>query len=172
MLFFWSWNAPELIWDDSSKNVKFRIFSKFSSFFRHISWPVQVFPASNWAHIDSAQSFKIVFNTLLRISWSVRYIYQKYGVKGSKSCTSAGTPKSAEGAAVRKIKESASHHFVWKSLIFALKCCFFGLGTVQGWSGIISEKTSKIQIFIKILTFFVTHFLNIPSLPVVQSSSY
>ena len=37
-------------------------------------------------------------------------IYHKYGVKGSKLRTSAGTPKSAEGAAVEKVKESASHH--------------------------------------------------------------
>ena len=36
-------------------------------------------------------------------------IYQKYGVKGSKSRTSAGTPKSAEGATERKVRESASH---------------------------------------------------------------
>ena len=33
----------------------------------------------------------------------------KAHAKGSKTCISAGTPKSAEGAAVRKVKESASH---------------------------------------------------------------
>ena len=94
-MFFWSSNAPELIWNHSPKNVKFRIFIKISSFFRHISWPEQVFPSCNWAHIDSAQSFKIVFNKRLRICQSVKYFYQKYRVKGSKLCTSAGTPKAS-----------------------------------------------------------------------------
>ena len=36
-------------------------------------------------------------------------IYQKYGAKGSKNRTSAGTPKSAEGAAEGMVRESASY---------------------------------------------------------------
>ena len=59
----------------------------------HISWPGGLFPSSNWAHTWSSQSSNIVLKQCLRISWSVKYFCQKYGVKGSKLCTSAGTPR-------------------------------------------------------------------------------
>ena len=45
-------------------------------------------------------------------------IYQRYAAKGSKKRTSAGTPKSAEGAAEGKVRESASHHFLFKNHCF------------------------------------------------------
>ena len=92
------------------KRQKFKFSSKFWYFVCHISSPTQVFPSSNRAHTQPTQSSNIVLGWCLRISWFMGSIYQKYVVKGSKSCTSAGTPKSAEGAAVRKVKESVSHH--------------------------------------------------------------
>ena len=91
---------------------KFSFSSKFGLFLWHISCPGRLFPCSNRAHIKPAQSSNIVLKSCLRISWFMGSIYQKYGAKGSKKCISAGTPKSAEGAAVRKVKESASHHFI------------------------------------------------------------
>ena len=113
MLFFWSWNDSGLIWDHFWKIVKNSNFHQnFDIFWWHISSPSQVFPWSNRAHIKPAQSSNIVLDTRLRISWFMGSIYQKYGAKGSKKCNSAGTPKSAEGAAVRKVKESALHHFI------------------------------------------------------------
>ena len=65
----------------------------FHQFVSHISWPVRVFPWPNRAHIKYALSSNIVLKRLLRISWSVKYFCQKYWVKGSKSCNSAGTPR-------------------------------------------------------------------------------
>ena len=94
------------------KRRKFKFSSKFWHFLWHISCLNQDFPWSNRAHIKRAQSSNIVLGVHLRISWFMGSIYQKYGAKGSKPRTSAGTPKSAEGAAERKVKESASHHFI------------------------------------------------------------
>ena len=85
----------------SQKMSNFEFFIKIFTFCRHISWPEQVFPSSNWVPIEPDQSSKIVFKPRLRISWSVKYIYQKYGVKGSKSCTSAGRPKTSRRPAER-----------------------------------------------------------------------
>ena len=93
MLFFWSWNASRFIRDDSWKNVKKSNFIKILTFFHHISCPGRVFPWSNGAHIKPAQSSNIVSKFLLRICWYMKYIYQKYWVKGSKQCISAGTPE-------------------------------------------------------------------------------
>ena len=94
------------------KHRKFKFSSKFCHFLWHISCPDGLFPWFNRAHIKPAQSSNIVLDNRLRISWFMDSIYQKCVVKGSKLRTSAGTPKSAEGAAVRKVKESASHHFI------------------------------------------------------------
>ena len=78
----------------SSENRQiFKFSSKFWHFLWHISWPERVFPWSNRAHIKQAPSSNIVLKRLLRISWSVKYFCQKYWVKGSKSCNSAGTPR-------------------------------------------------------------------------------
>ena len=94
MMFFWSKNGSGLIRDDVRKNINFWIFHQiFWHFFRHISWSFRVFPWSNRAHIKPAQSSNIVLKKLLRIYQSVKYIYQKYEAKGSKSQTSAGTPR-------------------------------------------------------------------------------
>ena len=113
MLFFWSWDGSGLLWDHFWKNVKNSNFHRnFDIFWWHVSFPSQVFPWSNRTHTQATQSSNIVLELLLGISWFMSSIYQKYGAKGSKKCTSAGTSKSAEGAAVRKVKESASHHFI------------------------------------------------------------
>ena len=94
------------------KRRKSKISSKFWHFLWHISCPEGLFPWSNRAHIKPAQSSNVVWDISPGISWIMGSIYQKYGFKGSESRTSAGTPKSAEGAAVGKVKESASHHFI------------------------------------------------------------
>ena len=75
------------------KTSNFQKLLNFWYFLRHISWPNQVFPWSDWAHIKQAPSSNIVLKHCLRISWSVKYFCQKYWVKGSKSCNSAGTPR-------------------------------------------------------------------------------
>ena len=79
----WSWSG--IIFEKSSN---FQIFIIFSTFFWHISSPSPVFPWSNWAHIEPAQSSNIVFKVLLGICQSVKYFYQKYLVKESKLRTS------------------------------------------------------------------------------------
>ena len=73
----------------------FMIFIIFFIFLGHISSPSPVFPWSSWAHIKAAQSSNIFLKVLLGICQSVKYFYQKYMVKGSKLCTSAGRPKTS-----------------------------------------------------------------------------
>ena len=107
-----------------------------------IFWAEQVFPWSDWAHIEQAPSSNRVLTLCLRISWSVKYFYQKYWVKASKSCTSAGTPRINRrpiqwwrwGRVLRTI------FFIWKSSFFVSNCCFFDLEMVPGWSGIVLKK--------------------------------
>ena len=70
-------------------------------------------------------------------------IYQKYGVKGSKSCTSAGTPKSAEGAAERKVRESASHHLFKNQSFLHENCVFLVLERFQVDLGSFLKKRQK-----------------------------
>ena len=77
----------------SKKRQIFKISSKFWHFFRHISWPDQVFPWSNWAHIKAAQSSNIVLKHCLRIYWFIKYFSKKHCVKEQKNHTSAGSPR-------------------------------------------------------------------------------
>ena len=72
-------------------------------------------------------------------------IYQKYGAKGLKNRTSAGTPKSAEGAAVGKVKESASHHLFKNQCIFALKLRFLFLERFRVDLGSFLKKGQKFK---------------------------
>ena len=58
------------------------------------------------------------------------------------------------GVVPRTLTEAREREFfIWKSSIFVLKCCFFGLGTLSGWSRVVFRKSSNFQIFVKIFTF-------------------
>ena len=109
-------------WLDSVKIKIFIIFIIFCTFLWHISSPSPVFPWSNWAHIEPAQSSNIVFKVLLRICQSVKYFYQKYMVKGSKLRTSAGRPKTsrrpADGWSWTKVLRTMSTS-IWKIQLFS-----------------------------------------------------
>ena len=85
-----------------SDKPKFHIFGNFfHHFLWHISFPARVFPWFIWADIKPKQSSNKVFKLFLRLSWSVKYIYQKYRVKGCKKCNSAGSPKTSQRPAER-----------------------------------------------------------------------
>ena len=157
------------------KTSNFQKSSEFWHFLWHISWPEQVFPWSDWAHIKQAPSSNIVLMLCLRISWSVKYFYQKYWVKGSENRTSAGTPRISRrpvqwwrwGRVLR-----TTSIFDFKIIVFCVEMLFFwsGNGSRSIWDH--PQRTVKISKTIKILTFFVTHFLTAPGLPVVRLSSY
>ena len=90
---FWFWNASGLIWGHLQKIDDFLEFSPNFDILCDSSWPVRVFPWSDWAHIKQAPSSNIVLMLCLRLSWSVEYFCHKSWVKGSKNCTSARTPR-------------------------------------------------------------------------------
>ena len=133
---FLHWNAVFLVLERTrvdlgsflKRRQKFNFSSKFWYFWLHIFSTAQGFLSSNRPHIKPAQSSSIVWESCTGVSQFIKYFYQKYGVKESKSCTSAGTPKSAEGAAVRKVKESASHHLFKNQWILHENAVFLVLG--------------------------------------------
>ena len=80
----------------------FTIFIIFSTFLWHISSPDQGFPWSIQADTWPGQSSNIILKKCLRICQTNKYFYQKYWVKVSKSCNSAGTPKISRRLAQRQ----------------------------------------------------------------------
>ena len=77
--------------------------------------------------------------------------------KGRKNAIARGPPKSAEGRSRGKGKGECFAPFYLKIIVFCVKILFFGLETLPGWSGMILEKTSKIQISLKISHFIGNH---------------
>ena len=107
------------------KTSNFQKSSKIWHFLWHISWPVRVFPWSDWAHIKQAPSSNIVLKQCLRISWSVKYFCQKYWVKGSKSCNSAGTPRISRRPVQRWRWGRVLRTIYLKIIDFCVKMLFF-----------------------------------------------
>ena len=96
------------------------------------------------------------------------------GSKGQNHALARGPPESAEG---RSSDEDEGECFA--PLIFCLKFIDFCVKMLFFWSRNGSrliwdhpQKNIKFSKIIKILTFFVTHFLTVPGLPVVRLSSY
>ena len=140
-------------------------------FFSHISCPGQGFPWSDRAETWSTQSSKIVFKVFLRIYWSVKFICYKYGVKGSKTQTSAGTPEvSRRPVQMQRWRRVLRTIFCLNNHQFSSKITIFWSGNA---SNLILEHFWKIDFFCPChekFDFFSTRFLSRTRLPVVRSS--
>ena len=150
----------------------FTIFIIFSTFLWHISSSDQGFPWSNQADTWPGQSSNIILKLLLRICQTNKYFYQKYWVKVSKSCTSAGTPKISRRPAQRQRWGRVLRTIYFKNINFFIEIRFFWSWNVPRMMWDHFPKNHNFHNFRHFFDFFVTHFLFGPSLPVVQSGSY
>ena len=126
------------------KMLIFTIFIIFSTFLWHISSPDQGFPWSIQADTWPGQSSNIILKNRLRICQTNKYFYQKYWVKVSKSCTSAGTPKISRRPAQRQRWGRVLRTIYFKNHQIFLKILIFWRGNA---SGVILGHFQKDRIF-------------------------